>query len=331
MLPEPEAVWLLMATIVATVVVVRPVVASFTRAWARVVKAAERSAGFCAAFTLGSASLVTRSDRICSSFCWMALSRSFWLMVLPSIGFLVPTALASALDCCWVVTTTMRATVPAVLPSALLLLVKSSNSETLRPSVDWSDAAADAELAPVLSTRAWTRVVSGLTTPGLSAGAFRTKGMGTAPVSVSTASVPTTARMGYLPASSAGTCRVTLPLPSVRPEGSPLSQAPFLFLSRQTNAFLIGPSTTVMGTLAVADGAGDVPPPPPPQAARLSRATLDSAAPIRRSRGMFISMGCLLLVFQWGVSNVTPTVSNRIPKIWGEMAGVGEARQVRAG
>ena len=176
-------------------------------------------------------------------------------MTVPSAAA-VPTAEARTALCSWVATTTMRAMAPAVALSVLELLVKSSNSETLMPSCAFTAVAASAVLAPVLATAVCTRVVSGLTTAVWSAGAFITNACVTGPWSASTASVPTRARIGYLPASAASTCRITLPLLSVRPEGSPLSQAPFRFLSRQTVALVMTPSMTVTGTLGESRGGG---------------------------------------------------------------------------
>ena len=133
----------------------------------------------------------------------MSLFRSAWVIAAPSIAA-VPTVLLSVSDCCWVTSTTVRASVPAATLSALLLLVKSSNSDTLMPVCALTDASACSLVAP-LATSVCTRVVSGLTTAGLSAGAVMVKGTVTGPWSASIASVPTTARIGYLPASAVST------------------------------------------------------------------------------------------------------------------------------
>ena len=56
----------------------------------------------------------------------------------------------------------VAASLPALLPS----WVKSASAEVPRPSWLWMAAAASLVLLPVAWLCAWTRVLSGLTTPG---------------------------------------------------------------------------------------------------------------------------------------------------------------------
>ena len=161
------AAWLLIATTVATDVAVKPVSAtSFSAAAAT---ASALACGVVAARMPGSDAAAASEVRLCSIFCSIALSMAACVMTVPSMA-VVPTAEAKAAFCSWVATTTMRAMVPAVALSALVLLVKSSNSETLMPSCAFTADAASAVLAPVLATVDCTRVVSGLTTAVWSAG-----------------------------------------------------------------------------------------------------------------------------------------------------------------
>ena len=66
----------------------------------------------------------------------------------------------------WVVTTIRRAMVAASFPASLPSWVKSASAEVPRPSWLWMAAAASLVLLPVAWLCAWTRVLSGLTTPG---------------------------------------------------------------------------------------------------------------------------------------------------------------------
>lgn len=77
-----------------------------------------------------------------------------------------PVAPAVLLSWVWVVTTIRRAMVAASLPASLPSWVKSASAEVPRPSWLWMAAAASLVLLPVAWLCAWTRVLSGLTTPG---------------------------------------------------------------------------------------------------------------------------------------------------------------------
>ena len=110
--------------------------------------------------------------------------------------------------------------------------------------------------------------------------------MVTVPLTLSSAPGPTSASTGYLPASALGTCSVTLPLSVVVPWVSSVSQTPLSFLSRQTSAPLIGPSTTITtwdtvvgGSSAASPGLSEL----PPQAD--SRAALPNRLPIKALSG----------------------------------------------
>src|SRR5213595_415324 len=146
------------------------------------------------------------------------------------------------------------------------------------PMLFCTDAEASAVVAPVAATVCCTSVVSGLTTAVWSGGAVSVYATVTGPVSASTASVPTRARIGALPTSASGIVSVTLPSVPVRPCGSPLSHWPLPLLSRQTSALASAPSITVTPTLVVAGAAGDdaaggedeALPPPPPQPASVA-------------------------------------------------------------
>src|SRR6478735_4882467 len=101
-------------------------------------------------------------------------------------------------------------------------------------------------------------MVKRLTSAGWSAGVDIAYAVVTGPVTVSTASVPTSARIGNLPTSALSTTRVALPDASDRACGSPASHTPLPFLSRQTSALRSGPSTTRVATFVVVTAGGGV-------------------------------------------------------------------------
>lgn len=124
----------------------------------------------------------------------------------------------------------------------------------------WSTCAV---VSPLTATCARTSVVSGVISAVRSAGARSTKAWVTGSWSASTASVPTRATSGNLPASSGATFNVAAPAASLRALGSPVSQAPLSFLSRHTSALRMAPSITFVATSTVAGAAGASEPPPP--------------------------------------------------------------------